>query len=56
MATYNTSEFRSGLKLMIDGDPYTIVENEIVKGKVDKSHFTSKTRNISWYSRRTNCR
>ena len=31
MATYSTSEFRSGLKLMIDGDPYTIVENEFVK-------------------------
>ncbi len=31
MATYNTSEFRSGLKLMIDGEPCAIVENEFVK-------------------------
>ncbi|TXH71340.1 MAG: elongation factor P [Thiothrix sp.] len=31
MPSYSTSEFRSGLKLMIDGDPYTIVENEFVK-------------------------
>jgi len=30
MAVYNTNEFRSGLKLIIDGDPYTIVENEAV--------------------------
>lgn len=31
MPSYSTNEFRSGLKLMIDGDPYTIVENEFVK-------------------------
>ncbi len=31
MATYSTSEFKSGLKIMQDGDPCTIVENEFVK-------------------------
>jgi len=31
MASYNTNEFRSGLKLLIDGDPCTIIENEFVK-------------------------
>ncbi len=31
MASYSTNEFKNGLKLMIDGDPYSIVENEIVK-------------------------
>ena len=31
MANYNTNEFKSGLKIMLDGDPYTIVENEFVK-------------------------
>ncbi len=31
MATYYTNQFKSGLKIMIDGDPYTIVENEMVK-------------------------
>jgi len=31
MATYSTNEFKRGLKLMLDGDPYTIVENEFVK-------------------------
>ena len=31
MASYNTSEFRSGLKILIDNDPCVIVENEFVK-------------------------
>jgi len=31
MATYSTNEFRSGLKVMLDGDPCAIVENEFVK-------------------------
>ena len=31
MASYSTSEFRSGLKVMLDGDPCSIVENEFVK-------------------------
>ncbi len=31
MANYNTNEFRSGLRIIIDGDPWFIVENEFVK-------------------------
>lgn len=31
MASYKTNEFKSGLKIMLDGDPYNIVENEFVK-------------------------
>jgi elongation factor P len=31
MATYSTNEFRSGLKVILDGDPCSIVENEFVK-------------------------
>lgn len=31
MASYNTNEFRSGLRIIIDADPYIIVENEFVK-------------------------
>ena len=31
MAQYSTNEFRSGLKVMLDGDPCSIVENEFVK-------------------------
>ncbi|MFL6655250.1 MAG: elongation factor P, partial [Sulfurifustis sp.] len=30
MATYSTNEFRAGLKVMLDGDPASIVENEFV--------------------------
>jgi elongation factor P len=31
MASYSTSEFRSGLKIIMDGDPCVVVENEFVK-------------------------
>ena len=31
MANYNTSEFRSGLRIILDADPCIIVENEFVK-------------------------
>ncbi|MDH3416195.1 MAG: elongation factor P, partial [Gammaproteobacteria bacterium] len=31
MANYNTSEFKSGLRIIIDSDPCIIVENEFVK-------------------------
>jgi elongation factor P len=31
MASYSTNEFRAGLKVMLDGDPCDIIENEFVK-------------------------
>ena len=31
MANYNTNEFRSGLRIILDGHPFIIVENEFVK-------------------------
>ncbi len=31
MATYSTNEFKSGLKILLDGEPHNIVENEFVK-------------------------
>ena len=31
MATYSTSQFKSGLKIILDGSPYNIIENEFVK-------------------------
>lgn len=31
MANYSTNEFRGGLKVLLEGDPCSIVENEIVK-------------------------
>ncbi|MGH8490765.1 MAG: elongation factor P, partial [Gammaproteobacteria bacterium] len=31
MTTYNTNQFKAGLKVMLDGSPCAIVENEFVK-------------------------
>ena len=31
MATYSTNEFKSGIKVLLEGDPCSIVENEFVK-------------------------
>ena len=31
MATYSTAQFKNGLKLLIDGNPCSIINNEIVK-------------------------
>ena len=31
MASYSTNEFRSGLKILLDGEPCAIIENEFVK-------------------------
>ncbi len=46
MASYSTSEFRSGLKVMLDGDPCTIVENEIVKPGKGQAFNRVKLRNL----------
>ncbi len=46
MAAYNTNEFRSGLKLILDGDPYTIVENEFVKPGKGQAFSRVKVRNL----------
>ncbi|WKE65014.1 elongation factor P [Gallaecimonas kandeliae] len=31
MASYSTNEFKSGLKIMLDGEPCNIIDNELVK-------------------------
>ena len=31
MANVSTNEFKSGLKIMLDNDPCSIIENEFVK-------------------------
>lgn len=46
MASYNTSEFRSGLKIMLDGDPCTIIENEFVKPGKGQAFSRVKIRNL----------
>jgi len=46
MATYSTNEFRSGLKVMLDGDPHNIVENEFVKPGKGQAFSRVKFRNL----------
>ena len=46
MANYSTNEFRLGLKLMIDGDPCSIVENEVVKPGKGQAFNRVKLRNL----------
>jgi elongation factor P len=46
MATYSTNEFRSGLKIILDGDPCNIVENEFVKPGKGQAFNRVKIRNL----------
>lgn len=46
MANYSTNEFKNGLKLMIDGDPFSIVENDIVKPGKGQAFNRVKLRNL----------
>ncbi len=46
MATYSTNEFKSGLKLMIDGDPFSVLENEFVKPGKGQAFNRVKLRNL----------
>ena len=46
MASYSTNEFRSGLKLMLDGDPCSIIENEFVKPGKGQAFNRVKIRNL----------
>jgi len=46
MASYNTNEFRGGLKIILDGDPYNIVENEFVKPGKGQAFNRVKIRNL----------
>lgn len=46
MANHSTSEFKSGLKVMLDGDPCSIVENEFVKPGKGQAFNRVKLRNL----------
>ncbi len=43
---YSTSEFRSGLKVMLDGDPCSILENEFVKPGKGQAFNRVRLRNL----------
>jgi len=44
--TYNTSEFKPGLKVLIDSDPCTIIDNEFVKPGKGQAFNRIKFRNL----------
>ncbi len=46
MSSYSTSEFKNGLKLMLDGDPCNIVSNEIIKPGKGQAFNRVKLRNL----------
>lgn len=46
MATYSTNEFKRGLKVMLDGDPSAIIENEFVKPGKGQAFNRVKIRNL----------
>jgi elongation factor P len=46
MANYSTNEFKSGLKILLDGDPHVIVENEFVKPGKGQAFNRVRVRNL----------
>ncbi len=46
MASYSTNEFRSGLKVLLDGDPCIMLENEFVKPGKGQAFNRVKLRNL----------
>ena len=46
MASYSTNEFKSGLKVMMDGSPCAIIENEFVKPGKGQAFNRVKLRNL----------
>lgn len=46
MTTYNTNQFKAGLKIMLDGSPCVIVENEFVKPGKGQAFNRVKIRNL----------
>jgi elongation factor P len=46
MATFSTNEFKPGLKVLLDGDPCSILENEFVKPGKGQAFNRVKLRNL----------
>tara|TARA_R110000868_G_scaffold158036_3_gene385802 strand:- start:50705 stop:51268 length:564 start_codon:yes stop_codon:yes gene_type:complete len=46
MANYSTNQFKQGLKIMLDGQPCNIVENEFVKPGKGQAFSRVKIRNL----------
>ncbi|MDN5525797.1 MAG: elongation factor P, partial [Acinetobacter sp.] len=46
MANYSTNDFKQGLKVMLDGNPCSIMENEYVKPGKGQAFNRVKLRNL----------
>ena len=46
MASFSTNEFKNGMKLLLDGNPMVIVENDIVKPGKGQAFNRVKLRNL----------
>ena len=46
MASYNTNEFKNGLKIILDGDPCSITENILVKPGKGQAFNRVKVKNL----------
>jgi elongation factor P len=46
MAVFSTNEFRAGMKVMLDGDPCSILDNEFVKPGKGQAFNRVKLRNL----------
>ena len=46
MAKYSTNDFRSGLKVMLEGEPCSITDNELVKPGKGQAFNRVKLRNL----------
>ncbi len=46
MSSYSTNEFKTGMRIIIDGDPFSIVENEMVKPGKGQAFSRVKIRNL----------
>jgi elongation factor P len=46
MSSYTTSEIRSGMKVILEGEPYAIVDNEFVKPGKGQAFNRIKVRNL----------
>ena len=47
MASYTTSEIRGGMKLLIDNEPFAVVDNEFVKPGKGQAFTRVKIRNMA---------
>ncbi len=46
MATYSTNQFKNGLKIILDGDPCSITENNVVKPGKGQAFNKIKAKNL----------